>query len=558
MARAEFEPMAITVKCRSCKRKYQVRDTLAGKSVACKECGEPMQVPVAGPGSQPESDDAPAAGYAIRGAASDEPVPAAPAKTRAKPAERVLRRDVASSTSQPRSRPAGNHQMLWIGGGAALAVTVVVILIVTSIGPAPEPLHEIGQIKSSPPQAGPPPAHAPASSTPATDQTYRPARQEPARKSQPVASAVPRGPAEEQSETAASETRVEKTQLSVVTDVGAWEVKVDPPDEPVEIDARKKIYATFPKNATVEVVYPDGPSSLVALGSNKNPREVREIRDVQANRRIGAVRASVIAGARTALSPDGLFFAAWPTGQNRIGVWDVKAERPHGVVTSGENSDPRLLMFAGLERLIAIGNNDELLVWTMPGGEPVGTISLPRIRGSVVAGLTPGGRFLALAATEEKRPLIRVFNLATGDTAGEINFEGFGKSPPVCRGIAFSPDGLELAALCETSGEAKLFVFRVAKGTLSATIRIAGGLPEQTALGAAQARPLEWFPGRKRWLVDGRSVIDRAAGKVVWYVSDEDSQIPTRVLDEDRVLTLGVEKNDAAIVAVNVGRGPDE
>jgi hypothetical protein len=545
--------MAIAVNCTSCKSKYQVRDNLAGRSIVCKECGQSISVPA----SQSDSADHSATdAYAVKGGAGKTPSPAAPQKSRSEPAERVLPRAVAPSPGH--ARPRGNQQMLWIFGGAALLLVFLVMLIVTSVGPPPVPADAIGKLGASPSSGNPPPAAPSADSGRPVARNASPdrsiARSAPkpgGTKSHVPAIEAPTYNTQEESASAREESTSEKREIAVVTDFDAWDVQVDPADEPFGIDSKKRIFATFPRNSARDVVYPDCPSLFVALGSNKNAVEIREVRDVQANRRVGSVRASVIFNARTALSPDGQFFAAWAAGQNRIGVWDVRAERPHGVVIAKESTSPRLLMFAGTERLIAAGDKDELLVWRMPDGQPERAIELPKMSASPVAGLTPGGRFLALATGDKKERFVRVFNLATGATAGEIKLEFHGERLPECRAVTFSPDGVELAILYVSAEETSLAVVRVASGKVVARIPIDETLqPAGRGAIARPSRALEWFPDRKRWLVYGRGIVERAQGKIVWWMPDdkEDVVCCRRVLDDRRLLTLGAEKNDPAIV----------
>src|SRR4029434_1438909 len=89
---------------------------------------------------------------------------------------------------------------------------------------------------------------------------------------------------------------------------------------------------------------------------------------------------------------------------------------------------------------------------------------LPTIKGALVAGLSPGGRYLALAAENSDTAFLRVYDLAQGSLAGEITFDGFAEKPPPCHGVAFSPDGMELAALFETQSASHLFAFRTTDG----------------------------------------------------------------------------------------------
>jgi hypothetical protein len=218
-------------------------------------------------------------------------------------------------------------------------------------------------------------------------------------------------------------------------------------------------------------------------------------------------------------------------------------------------------MFAGVERLIAVGNKNELLIWSMPGGEPQRAIPLPVIAGSPVAGLSPGGRFLAIGGRYEKKRFVRMINLATGVIAGEIRLESRSENLAECRAVAFSPDGVELAMLYECAHEMELVIIRVAGGKLAERLKIDERLQ---AVGRGtndkSGRALEWFPSRKRWLVYGRGVVDRATGKIVWWMPDDedDAVAVRRVLDDRRLLTLGVEKNDPAIVAYELGGGDVE
>ncbi len=107
-------------------------------------------------------------------------------------------------------------------------------------------------------------------------------------------------------------------------------VVVDPPREPAEFDSPTKIRVSIPKNSNAEIVYPDSPSYFAAVGSNLFARDIREVRDVRTNARLGSIRNTTIFSGKKALSPDGRHFAAWTHGQNTIGTWDVKAETQVG------------------------------------------------------------------------------------------------------------------------------------------------------------------------------------------------------------------------------------
>src|SRR5439155_16896908 len=117
--------------------------------------------------------------------------------------------------------------------------------------------------KLSPLQSGgtPPPAGRSADASPPAGRNVSPDRslvESPAKpfrtKVQAPAIESPTANAPEASTSDREESASDKPEVAIVTDFDAWEVKVDPPDEPFEIDAKKRIVATFPRNASDDVV----------------------------------------------------------------------------------------------------------------------------------------------------------------------------------------------------------------------------------------------------------------------------------------------------------------
>lgn len=529
--------MAITVTCRSCKQKYQVRDHLAGKSVSCRECGAPVQVPKLTPEDADDFDDGPAE-YSVPKSAAEEPKPVIARKSERTPAsERVLSR---SSHDMPaRQSRSGKPQTPAIYLGVAAVLVVIVIVLINAVGPSSEPVADTAP--ANPFQGGGNASQAPALAKPIAKPTS-------------AANALPAEPSVSPQVADSADTVAPRPAEIVIGDGNRpWNVTINAPEEPLEIELKKKTLAAIPKNSTGDVVLPDCPSSFVALGSNNTNREIREVRDLRTNRKLGAVRAAQIPAGLTALSPDGLHFAAWGFGQSNIDVWDIKTERPKGRLKSEGDSYPRLLMFAGNDRLIAAGNNPDLLRWSIPAGQPEAKIALPQISRDRAGGLSPGGRFLALAGEETKSLFIRVLDLTTGENAGEISLTGFDGGLPRCFGIAFSPDGEEIAALYDSTRASSIFVFHTASGKLAEHIRFDGNLQKAVnANNSTGVHSLEWFPSRDRLFVFGQGVVDRTAGKVVWVMpGDQQPGKPAlrRVLDEAHLLTVAFDKKEAALVA---------
>jgi hypothetical protein len=533
--------MAITVRCSSCRQKFQVRDGLAGKAIVCRECGAEFQARPASAQDQPgdvSSDD------------GDGMVPVARTarKARTRPAEPVLSRRSSESIASNSSRrgSSGGPPALWIYLGAGGFLLLVVVLVINSVGSSPSPAVDATTISQPESSSTPPPVARRASEQAGETASSR------------------KTPREKQSETeakaasekkAAAPTVAEDREIAVRYGNFAWQVVVDRPAVPFEFDPKKKIAATMPKNSSGGVVFPDCPSPFVALGSNNTPREIREIRDLQGNRRIGAVKNATIHNAWVALSPDGQYFAAWPAGQNQIGVWMVKPEKPRGSIRVAGVAVPRLLTFAGNNRLVAIGGGDDLFTYSMPAGTYERSLVIPKINGGIVAGLSPGGRYLAIAVPDAKKPFLRVIDLAGGIAAGELILTGFAGTAPTCHALAFSPDGTELAALYETPNESNVLVFGASSGTLALHVRIEGCL--RTKLRAADwqgGHGLEWFPNKSSWLVYGQGVIDRESGELAWTLPGNASGgiRVGHVIDDGRLLLLGTDKQDMALPVLEI------
>ena len=553
--------MAITVKCSACQQQFQVRDNLAGKSIVCRECGADLSVPKSRSAAAVDAEEDSGGDYALPQQTKAPAAASGSRKAGSSGSQPVLSRRSSDSLPSGRSASPANQHALWIYLGAGGVLLMLVVLVIKLVG-SPPAVSEGDLSKSvSTSTAGtiaPPPVYTPpAANNPTEKQPVQKKQEKKAGSNSAADPDVKFASKKSQQEQPADPAEAGQAAGGVVIGDGgvAWKVKFDPPDEPLELDPEKKIMATIPKNAARDVIFPDCPSSFVALGSNNNPRDVREIRDIQGNRKVGAVRGLVLANALAALSPDGQQFAAWPSGRDQIGVWVVKTEKPRGTITAAGNFTCRLLMFAGNERLIAVGTTDEILVWGMPDGRPERAIALPKIPGVLVAGLSPGGRYLALSHGDVQSRMISVFDVSTGNTAGQIRLSRFPGRVPQCHGLAFSRDGEELAALYETSEESTLFVFRVAGGQLSAHVPFEDSLQALLNSGIWQGgHALQWFPSRKRLLAYGRGVIDRDAGKLVWTLPrDKSGSLQLgHVLDDERLLVIGTEKQDAAVVVREV------
>ncbi|MEX2119916.1 MAG: hypothetical protein WD847_10015 [Pirellulales bacterium] len=320
-----------------------------------------------------------------------------------------------------------------------------------------------------------------------------------------------------------------------------WKVEVDPPASPILIEPQAAIRLVAPgKVGLGAVLYPDVPSSIIALG---NITEIGggmwEIWDLSSMTRSARLKGR-LPSKMAAISPDGAYVAA-ATGfpENKVLIWDVKSNEPLGEVEVGPF--PEILAFPSPIRLVTGG--DVVTLWRLPDGEVERDIKLPRLRDREALAFSPGGRYLAVASEKT----VWVYDLDSGGLVGQLPGAD-GKAA----GIAFSPDGLELAALFERFDNEKVICWDVESGRVVAEVDLGSEVTSRTPSGDYRGRALEWFPDRKRWLAYGRFVIDRRIGKTVWSLPSDAVPAGPRVVIDDERLMLASGSNMGALTAYNL------
>jgi WD40 repeat protein len=312
-----------------------------------------------------------------------------------------------------------------------------------------------------------------------------------------------------------------------------WKAAVDPPAQPPAAPFSDKFKIAIPARRidANNIVYPVTDSPLVIVGTNESERESRELWNLAT-----AQKAYTLKGVRinttqaVALSADG-HYVAWESGTFTIDVYDIKAKKPLGKLTTGNNDNKfygkELALVPG-DRLVALANvQKSFKVWQLPGGELKHTVSVGEQFGYPdKSAYSPGGKFMAVEADHLERT-IRLYNLETGQAAGELKTKRLGVVISLSQ-LAFSPDGSELACLCDEAGSksaTQIIVWNMADGSVKQNIGMSPGIKDKLKPDS-QALGLQWFADGKKFLVHGMAIVDRASGQMVYTF--EKPQVGTR------------------------------
>ena len=303
--------------------------------------------------------------------------------------------------------------------------------------------------------------------------------------------------------------------------------------------------------------YPYGPTSFIITAYKHAINDLSEnvvVGDLQTGKPVGILRNLAIPQRltlctdRLALSSDGKLLAQYDFATRSVRVIDVKAVKvkrafPH-------EGSTRLLWFIKPQQLLVIRTDlgkEEAVVWDVETGKEVcrfvpGT-NLDETSGMV--SVSPGGRFLALPTDENgKANRIALFDLKSGQLAGEVFVGRHSRIPALMKAVSISPDGKELAAIASSLDPVNqgnlnpiLVIWNMATGREKERVVIERGNRGQLTLQGTE--PLQWFPDQKAFLIDQRMVVNRADGKLLDWVEgagEYNAHFATKVLDDKRLL----------------------
>ena len=242
-----------------------------------------------------------------------------------------------------------------------------------------------------------------------------------------------------------------------------------------------------------------------------------------------------------ALSPDGKYFAAASRSPNQdrtaVTVWSTDGGKQELDIPGKADIYVDVLAFIHSGHLLVGGRHaDYIDAWDVTAQKVVGRLTVPdkKVAADKLA-FSPDGRYFAFIGHDKVTVCETATNKQTAVMAppGDAPGKRATGSDAVfvyawARGLAFSPDGSELA-LFSTHSVPRLVVWN-ARGDI--TTDAAVPMPQFVS----HRNTLEWFPDATGWLVNG-SLFDRATKRVVVSVRVPfATDVLPHMLDKDRVI----------------------
>jgi len=488
--------MPIRVKCRSWSKVLAVKDTAAGKTLKCPECGEPIRVPRPKPPEEEyeeydEYDD---------GEYDDEEYEA-PQPRRRSPA-----RKSSGSGGKKKSKKQPNRTPLIIGGAIGGVVIIGIILAVLMSGGG-----DAGNGGDTVDGSG---AIAASNGADAADSTGA--------ASAGNGSGSPAGSVDS---TNAGSSAVGVAGSSVVAAPDApfgWPLAADTSVLPWGETTK----LTKP-DAVMGMTYPNAPTAAVALGFGATKVGLQGSRSVNlaTGEQIGSIDVvTTTAGSRT-LSPDGTtvaFIHQESSEKHQVTVWSyttgqkirtIDVEQPGQKVSSLTLTSPdRLLTFSD-QRID--GKPQRLLkLFDVSTGAELKRLAFENVLDLTHCTISPGGKYLAYLIDTSNLLIIDVGSLAVVAAAKFANSPIYRSS-----GVAFNSTGDRIACGFVKDSLTRIEVVDLATGKPSVGGEFIGDVGYSPITGAIYlGTSLEWIPGDTGWCVSGSCIVDAESGKAVWFI----------------------------------------
>lgn len=341
-----------------------------------------------------------------------------------------------------------------------------------------------------------------------------------------------------------------------------WAVVVDPGPKPEPVPA--ELAYQFPRVMKGGVIFTPGRSRVLAQGIGPSYIEGVRLHDLHTGQVLGeasgfSAKLDEIKTTGPAISPDGTYLALHNSTAGGIAIGNILTKKPVALLPYPDDSV--VIQFPTKDRVLAMSEDSPARLWSLPDGGLVREFpvveEIADEAGTIVC--SPGGRFVAVSTEGSPPELLVFYDLETGREAGRIKPPGHQRVDATIRGLAFSPDGTELAMYVfglpvGLSIGHGLLVYDVETGRLLEARPVSGG----SGIGSgAMVEPLQWFPDGKGWLLEHRYVIDRRTLKITDTVKPGGELFNyqyTKVLDDTRVLYAGV--GGSMLLPKTVNRDP--
>lgn len=292
----------------------------------------------------------------------------------------------------------------------------------------------------------------------------------------------------------------------------AWSLAADPAvSEPIPApqaslripfgsQARLLIAPRHPSDFVLTIPQ-NGESTVWSLSTGKSMGKINSKVDSSKSEWV----ALSVNGTRALVVPNGFGSAA-------VDVWDTtRSKLLHRLEPGAAIRRLEFVDFVGVDRAVTYPGKDghhSVTLWDLTMGDAIRTLLTPAKLTPEVVATSPGGKYLAVSV--EHKNLILLYDLTTGQLVHQLTFNGAAGFWDTCQGLAFSPDGSELAALF-VAKPAQLRVWNLPKGEMTINASISAD-PHGNLHGrpSYNGREFDWIPDGSGWLCYGYFWIDRA------------------------------------------------
>jgi hypothetical protein len=321
-----------------------------------------------------------------------------------------------------------------------------------------------------------------------------------------------------------------------------WKLKADPAPGPAP-GAPQNPRGAIPLAAglaRMELAPAPSPFVAVTPGGKRGPGQPLagdqvQVYDLRTMKPLGpAFPAPTDLGDPHVVAPDGLHLAARAKGDHAtVEVWSAKTGKP--VRRIDVDPDPKRFAFpvefVRNDRVLTMchdarhpdpGQKTVYQVWDIATGKQLAKFETDLVYLWKWGAVSPGGRYLVVEKTETLSGYqLLAWDLTTGEHVGEVDFQPKAEAWGQAAGMAFSPDGKELAVLWRLGKMPDLWgrvrVFDVATGKKVADHALGYAMKNMDVtlgMGGGGGRAFLWLPDSSGWLVQGHVIVDRKTGAV--------------------------------------------